>query len=210
MDIHAPHGPLHSWRDIARQLAIITAGVLIALAFEGIVAWLDHRLLVREAVGNLRREIADNLHELDGLFVNIAEEQKNLEHADEIVQAMRDRNTFEASSMTIAYHNAELKNASRATAEITGAFGHMEYADVEKYASIYGLQEQFNRAQDRVSETFVSAFSSAALLKRPEKAEAQQLQQWQAQIRAALGALVVEEQLGQALRKRYRKMLEER
>ena len=58
MEIHAPHGPVHSWKEITGQLAIITAGVLIALAFEGVVSWIDHRLLVREAVANLRREIA--------------------------------------------------------------------------------------------------------------------------------------------------------
>ena len=61
MEIHAPHEPAHSWREVTKQLAIITAGVLIALAFEGVVSWFDHRILVREAVGNLRREIADKL-----------------------------------------------------------------------------------------------------------------------------------------------------
>ena len=90
MDIHAPHGPLHSWREIAKQLAIITAGVLIALAFEGVVAWADHRILVREAVANLRREIADNSRELEKLFVDLATEKKNLEHADDLAQMLLD------------------------------------------------------------------------------------------------------------------------
>jgi hypothetical protein len=210
MEIHTPHEPVQSWPDVMRHLAIITAGVLIALALEGVVAWADHRLLVREAADNLRREITDNAHELEGLFAHIAQERTNLEHADEVAQGLLDRKPLSDATLTIAYNNAELKNAGRTTAEVTGAFGYMAYAEVEKYASIYGLQEQFNRAQDRVGDTVVSAFSSAALLKRPEQADAQQLQQWQGQIRAALGALTIEEQLGQALQKRYRKVMEDR
>jgi hypothetical protein len=88
MEVHAAHGPVESWREIAKQLAIITAGVLIALAFEGIVAWVDHWMLVREAVTNLRREMADNSRELDGLVVDLAAEKKNLEHADELAQML--------------------------------------------------------------------------------------------------------------------------
>ena len=49
MEIHAPHEPVHSWREVIRHLTIITGGVLIALAFEGVVAWADRRILVREA-----------------------------------------------------------------------------------------------------------------------------------------------------------------
>jgi len=58
MEIHPPHGPARSWSDVFGQLTIITAGVLIALALEGAVAWLEHRRLVREATTNLRNEMA--------------------------------------------------------------------------------------------------------------------------------------------------------
>ena len=210
MDIHAPHDPVHSWKEVARHLAIITAGVLIALAFEGVVSWVDHRILVREAVANLRREMGDNARELEGLFANVEQEAKNLEHAGEIAQLLLDHKKLGHVTLNLEFHGAELKNASRTTAEVTGAFGHMDYADVEKYASIYSLQELFDRAQNRTNESFVSALAGVRMLTEAEKADPQQVRQWQTQIRVTLAALVVEEQIGRQLQKRYHEALERR
>ncbi len=211
MEIHAPDEPVHSWKEVIRHLTIITGGVLIALAFEGVVSWADHRLLVREAEANLRREIADNAKELDGLFANLAQESKNLEHADEIAQMLLDHKKLEHQSLTLEFHGADLKNASRTTAEITGAFGHMDYADVKKYASVYSLQDRFNRAQERENESFVSTLSGVRFLQEgSEKADAQAIKQWRTQIDAARAALFVEEQIGRQLQKRYKEVLEGR
>ena len=58
MEIHAPHGPIHSFKEMAVQIALITLGVLIALSFEGVASWREHRALVREARANLTNEIA--------------------------------------------------------------------------------------------------------------------------------------------------------
>ena len=66
MDIHSPAGRIASWKDTVKHLAIITAGVLIALSVEGVVSWADHRMLVREAEGNLAAELCCNKNELDG------------------------------------------------------------------------------------------------------------------------------------------------
>jgi hypothetical protein len=210
MEIHAPHGSVHSWSEIAKQLAIITAGVLIALAFEGVVAWADHRLLVREAVTNLRREIADNSRELETLFVALATEKKNLEHADDLAQMLLDHKKIEGNSLSLNMNGAELSDASRKTAEVTGAFGYMDYADVEKYAAIYGLQEQFNRLQARANENFLSALAGARLLADSAPPDPVQVQQWKAQIGLGGATLFIEEQLGRQLQKRYKAELEAR
>ena len=156
MEIHPPHGPARSWSDVFGQLTIITAGVLIALALDGAVAWLEHRKLVREATTNLRNEMAENVREVEGLFVNIVKERQNLEHADELAQMLLDQKKIENLTLELEFHGAELKDASRTTAEVTGAFGHMEYAEVERFAAVYGLQTAFNRAQERTNESFVT------------------------------------------------------
>jgi len=208
MEIHAPHEPVHSWKEMTGQLAIITAGVLIALAFEGVVSWIDHRLLVREAVANLRREIADNSRELEKLFVELATEQKNLGHADEVAQMLIDRKKIEHETLSLNFHGAELRDASRKTAEVTGAFGHMDYADVEKYAAIYGLQERFNRLQDRTNDNFMSVLAGVRLLTEAQPDPAQ-VQQWKAQIAVGGATLFVEEQLARQLQKRYQEALKE-
>jgi len=38
MEIQAPDHPITGWKDTVRHLAIITAGILIALTLEGVVA----------------------------------------------------------------------------------------------------------------------------------------------------------------------------
>jgi hypothetical protein len=208
MEIHAQHEAAHSWREVFRQLVIITAGVLIALAFDGLVSWFDHRKLVREARSNLRSEIAENVREVQGLFANIAEEHRNLEHADELAQMLLEHKSVEHMSLNLEFHGAELKDASRTTAEVTGAFGYMDYSEVERLAAVYGLQNAFNRAQDRANEHFVAAFAGASLLASPDKPDAEQVRQWKTQIALTNAALTVEEQIGQQLVKRYTAALE--
>ena len=65
MEIHPPHGPIHSLKEFSLQLVTITAGILIALSLEGLVEWNHNRALVREARTTISREIADNRKELE-------------------------------------------------------------------------------------------------------------------------------------------------
>src|SRR4249919_760751 len=203
MEIHPPHGPARSWSDVFGQLTIITAGVLIALALEGAVAWLEHRKLVREATNNLRNEMAENVREVEGLFVSIVKQRRNLEHADDLAQMLLEQKKVENQKLELEFNGAELKDASRTTAEVTGAFGHMEYAEVERFAAVYGLQTAFNRAQERTNETFVTTLAGISLLTSREKPDPGQVRQWKSQIALTLAALTVEEQIGQQLVKRY-------
>jgi hypothetical protein len=208
MEIHPPHGPARSWSDVFGQLTIITAGVLIALALEGAVAWLEHRKLVREATTNLRNEMAENVREVEGLFINIVKERRNLEHADDLAQMLLDQKKVENEKLELVFHGAELKDASRTTAEVTGAFGYMEYAEAERFAAVYGLQTAFNRAQERTNESFVTTLAGVSLLTSPGKADPGEVRQWKSRIALTLAALTVEEQIGQQLVKRYTQALE--
>src|SRR5215471_7409350 len=88
MEIHAPDHPPTSWAETAKHLAIITAGVLIALTLEGIVSWADHKMLVREAVANLNAELRQNKKELDGLFVGLQKEDAQLDHLNDIASEL--------------------------------------------------------------------------------------------------------------------------
>jgi hypothetical protein len=61
MEAHHPK-PVHSWRDLLREIGVIVISVLIAISAEQIVEWLHWRHKVREAVENMRQEmIADDL-----------------------------------------------------------------------------------------------------------------------------------------------------
>jgi hypothetical protein len=111
--------------------------------------------------------------------------------------------------LSLNFHGVQLSDASRKTAEVTGAFGYMDYADVEKYAAIYDLQERVNRLQDRANENFLSALAGARLLTDSEPGPVQ-VEQWKAQISAGRATLFVEDQLARQLQKRYQAALEAR
>jgi len=60
MEVHPPHGPIHSVKEFLVHLLAITIGLLIALGLEASVEWVHHHRLVQEARENIFREIRDN------------------------------------------------------------------------------------------------------------------------------------------------------
>ena len=207
MEIPAPDHPITGWKDTAKHLAIITVGVLIALALEGVVAWADHRLLVREAVANLTSEIRANRKELDGMFANLEKEQSEFQQADEIALKLLAHEKLDHISLSLNFGGPELKNAAVTTGQITGAFGYMDYSEVRRYADVYDMQAQFMRLQERQGQAFEAVFAFVRRFadKTPPAPEA--LERWRSQIDVALSGLYIREQMGRQLLKRYDELL---
>ena len=64
MDIHAPTGPTHSFKDFAVHILIVTIGILIALGLEGArEAWKENKALT-EARHSLQEELRFNQGQL--------------------------------------------------------------------------------------------------------------------------------------------------
>lgn len=89
--------------------------MLIALALEGTVSWIDHRLLVREAVANLSAELRDSQRELDGLFANLGNERRQLQRADEIANVLLAQGPMKNLELELDAHSAELKSTALRT-----------------------------------------------------------------------------------------------
>ena len=69
MEIHAPSKPILSVREALVHLAIVTVGILIALSFEGVREYVEHRELANHARENLFDEIRGNKKALDDMSV---------------------------------------------------------------------------------------------------------------------------------------------
>jgi hypothetical protein len=207
MEIHGPDHPITGWKDAAKHLAIITVGVCIALALEGIVSWADHRLLVREATANVIAELRTNRKELDSLFASLEQEKAQLEHADEVADLLLAHKPLDHISMALESHGAELKNAAVTTGQITGAFGYMEYSDVRRYADVYDLQAQYMRLQEREGQHFSDVLAFVRRVPGPAAPKAEALERWKSQIDVALAGLISREQLGRQLQNRYEELL---
>ena len=206
MEIHAPDRPPATWKETAKHLAIITAGVLIALTLEGIVSWVDHRLLVREAVANLTAELRNNKKELDGLSASLEKEARQLEHLDEISNELA-KGPLTQVEASLDFNGVELKNAALTTGQITGAFGYMDYDQVRRYADVYDLQAGFMRMQEREGQHLSDVLAFVRRIDESDRQTAEALARWKSQIDVALAGVYLREQFGRQLLKRYDEIL---
>ena len=206
MEIHSPEKPILTIKEAAVHLLIVTVGILIALSLEGIVEYVHHRTIVREAREIMRQEIESNRSELDKSLAHIKDAQmKDMTHGIEIMQALSAHQAADLR-MNINYQTASLRSTGRATAELMGAFAYMDYKEVRSWAGVYDTQEEFLRTQSAGHAEGVAAFSF--LVKRDlQKTPSAQLDVEADNLRRAVGSLVVTVQMGTALRAQYDKVL---
>ncbi len=206
MEVPAPHRPVTSFRELLTHLGLITVGVLIALSFEGIVSWREHRALVREARVNILNEIRDNRASLAARMKAVPEETKNIGAVLDVADLMLQHKPIEGK-LSLEFRNADLRSASRATAEVTGAFALMEYDEVKKYASAYLHQELFVRVQTEGLQNMTRALASVGLIPDAKMASVREVEDWKAALRLAQASLLAVEQIGQGLLKEYGEVL---
>jgi len=212
MEIHAPHKPVLTLKEAAVHLTIVTIGILIALSLEGLLDRSRHAALVREARANVASELRSNKDKLERLISELPGMTTRIEHAIDIL----DRTGPDAArlfrigtgSVLEGYDLAELSSASRTTAEVTGAFGLMDYAEVKKYAAAYDRQALYDKVQNDSWNNAVAAFSLVHALDM-QKASATEIADVKRQLRLAAGSLIIEQQVAVALTKGYARALGE-
>ena len=65
IDVHAPHGGLHTWKDFWIHLGTITLGLLIAIGLEQTVEYVHHLHQRHQLEEDLRAEAEKNLAIMD-------------------------------------------------------------------------------------------------------------------------------------------------
>jgi len=132
------------------ELAIVTVGVLIALSFDGARSWLRDRALVDAARANVTRELQENKTAAERFRTTMVERHKELAALRAAADGLLEGHKPEGQ-LTLNFEFAEVSSAAQSTAQMTGAFGLMEYDEVNRYTSIYGLQGTFVRIQDETT-----------------------------------------------------------
>ena len=143
MEIHAPGRHVESPREIVLHLAIVTAGILIALGLEQTVEWFHHRQLAAEARETVMNEIRFNKKELDTQIVLLPKYGSNALEVLNFISDLLDHGKSDVHGMRITFSQARLRSTSWTTAQTLGAVVFMPYADVEKYAAIYRRQDEY-------------------------------------------------------------------
>ncbi|QMV18641.1 hypothetical protein GOB94_08065 [Granulicella sp. 5B5] len=145
MDVHAPHEPVHTWRDFAIHLTIVTIGLFIALSLEALVEHIHNVHLVHEARENIRIELEANhkaaQDDLNLLAKNIQNQQNNIDTIHTL-QAHPDAHHL---SVNNSMDFESLSDAAWRTARDTGALGFMPYNEVQRYSDLYMLSSLVNQ-----------------------------------------------------------------
>jgi hypothetical protein len=214
MEIHAPHKPILTMKEAAVHLTIVTIGILIALSLEGLLERSRHAALVREARANIASELRSNKNKLERVISELPGMTTRIEHAIDILDRASGGPEaarlfgIDAGSVIEGYDLAELSSASRTTAEVTGAFGIMDYAEVKKYAAAYDRQALYEKVQNDSWNNAMAAFSLGHALDM-QKASASEIADIKRQLRLAAGSLIIEQQVAVALTKGYARALGE-
>ena len=189
------------------ELAIVTAGVLIALSFDGIREWRAHQVLAAEARANLLSEIRGNKNELDGVLKNFDKHQQNYRDVYNAVANLLADKPLGATSLQIGHGIANLTAAAYATAQVTGAFSYMKYEEVRSFSGLYDMQAKYDELQDGFSERVGGLMGPLLLAGSPEAADRATLERYKPLLQDAIGALHMQRQLGEGLSKAYGELL---
>ena len=155
MDVHAPHEPIHTWKDFLLHLSIVTIGLFIALMLEAGVEYWHHRHIVAEARENIREEIKEN-HE--AAQRNVGYVEKSIDGVKENVATlhvlMRRPKDFHRS-LANTMHFESFHDAAWQTARDTGALSYMPYEEVSRYSDLYMMEEMVTKkAVDTAERSF--------------------------------------------------------
>ena len=144
MEVHPPDHPVHSWRDFAIHIVIVTIGLFIALTLEGFVEYLHHRHIVREARENIRQEIEVNHKAAQEDIGYIQQDIDRMKANIETIRQFRTAPKSFKGSLTYTLQFNSLDSAAWNTSRDTGSLSFMPYKEVQGYADLYENQKIVN------------------------------------------------------------------
>lgn len=213
LDVHPPHEKMHGFKDFLLHLLTITVGLLIALGLEGCVEHWKQRELKKDADTKLRQEIRDNASEIATVHKANATEQATLVRIVEFMNARKKNQPYDVGQIRLDFALGDLKSASWKTAAATGALGFMDYDQVQRYATVYQLQDKYLSLQDQTIDEFLQLQSYVIYGFDPEKGfEPEKITPADAgsaelDARRTLVRLTAMDQVGSALAKEYDSVL---
>ena len=143
MDVHAPHEPIHTWRDFALHLIVVTIGLVIALSLEALVERLHQRHLLHTAETNLHLELHDNRDYLAGDERHLNQTEAELQQ-DIATLIARKANPSVAEPLNFGWVWNGAQDSAWTTARDSGALTLMPFDTQQAWSVIYGQQGAVN------------------------------------------------------------------
>jgi len=162
MEVHAPHEPIHSWRDFFIHIATITVGLLIAIGLEQTVEYFHHRALAQEARETIRREIGANRKEAAKDLSQLTHEIADMQGNAAIARALRDDpHAALPKKMAFEFDWSSFDEAAWTTSRDSLALTYLPTSEVQSYTDIYDQQKLVN---DYAVATFTRQIEAAGPL----------------------------------------------
>ena len=179
MDIHAPEHPIHTFKDFAMHILVVTCGILIALGLEGVRESLHERHLVRETRENIRLEMDVNLRHSQDELRQVKRYEGEMKQLVADFPSLAEQHPEQVGSRLEAVVNPEyfFTATSWQTALSTGVLAHMAPEEVIRYAGasedigIYSKLQQQEKLQEDAAKAFVAAHPKLSAGERAEAME---------------------------------------
>ena len=194
----------YSLADYVFQFITVTMGVFIALLIDGLAERRDNDQLVESARQTIRRELENNKKDLERTLAGLPADQEAMLNAITFADNMLSSGKSKINELKLHYNLADqLTNSGWRTAERTGALGHMDYTEVQRYSSIYDFQELFIQQQRQIVMQVALAgaiFKGNFDVERPDRAD---LVTFRARVMDLRAAIDVQEKFGRKLIEDY-------
>jgi hypothetical protein len=137
MDIHAPHEPVHTFKDFTIHIAIVTIGIIIALSLDGLRETFREHRLVRETRENFRKELQLSQRQMLFELARVTAGHDKLEALSNDAPALASQHPEQIVARLEAVGNPYFffSTNSWQSALSTGVLAHMGTDEVSAYAS---------------------------------------------------------------------------
>ena len=205
MEIHAASKhPVMTLRQAVAELTIVTIGVVIALSFDGVRQFIEHRQLVAEARATMREELGRNKAELDRVLATFGAQRREYRLAYGGVRNLIDGRPSGVDNINFNLTSASLSSPAYSSAQVTGAFAYMDYEEVRRFTELYNAQAGYIKLEERLVEAHTGLGGRLMLRgSNLDKASPADLEVMQRQLEEIVAILFNQEQLGKFLSQQY-------
>jgi hypothetical protein len=189
LDVHAPYGPTHSWRDFLGHIAAIAIGLLLALALEKLAEYVHERRLLTEGRRELAMEVAENRRTLALNVIEAARIQQELDADLKVIQALRLHAPVGNAKFDYSVDFHATRDGPWQAVQQNGSLNLMPYEELQTYAWFHGILTSVMKSM-HAFETTLHIGSAIAASAPPETLNEHDLNELASKTMEAQGRLV--------------------
>ena len=188
LDVHAPHGPTHGWRDFLVHIAAIAIGLLLALGLEKLAEYVHERRQLTEARRELATEIVENRHAWSGNMEETSRVQRELAANLKVIQALRSHGASEGGKLDYSMHFYAARDGSWQAVRQGGSLDLMPHEELETYSWFHAILASVMESMHAL-ETTLQIGGAIASSAAPERLSAHDLDELASKTMEAQGRL---------------------